>query len=213
MQPHALAGRRRVVALVAAGLMAAALALQARGAWKPAPPAAAPHDPSDLVSLVDQEERPFALQKLKGRTLVVSFIFTQCQTSCPLQVQALSGVQRALSPALSKRVQFVSFSIDPERDTPLVMAQYAAAMGVSLDNWSFVTGHPQELSWLHQHFGAQVKRLSGDQLDHRVAVYLLDADGQFAQKYIGDLDPVRLAKEIADVDSLFNNTETAHAAQ
>lgn len=179
-------------------------AFRAEGAWQPAKPAVSPTTPSDLVSLVDQDKRPFSLQNLVGRTLAVSFIFTHCQTSCPLQVQALSGVQRALSRELSTRVQFVSFSIDPERDTPAVLAQYASAMGVDLENWSLVTGHPQEISWLHQHFGAQVELLTGDQLDHRVAVYLLDANGQLAQKYTGNLDPLRLAKEIADVDSLYN---------
>jgi protein SCO1/2 len=179
-------------------------AFRAEGAWQPAEPAASPKTPADLISLVDQDKRPFSLQRLEGRTLAVSFIFTHCQTSCPLQVQALTGVQRALSRELSKRVQLVSFSIDPERDTPAVLAQYASAMGANLENWSFVTGHPQEIAWLHQHFGAQVKRLSGDQLDHRVAVYLLDTNGQLAQKYTGNLDPLRLAKEIADVDRLYN---------
>ena len=200
----------RVVAVVACAAVAlgvVAASFQWEGAWQPALPAASPEVPSDLVSLVDQENAPFSLQQLKGRTQVVTFIFTHCQTSCPLQVQALTLVQRALSPALSKRVHFVSFSIDPERDTPAVLAQYAAAMGAGLDNWSFVTGHPQEISWLHKHFGAQVKRLSGDQLDHRVAVYLLDASGELAQKYTGDIDPARLAKEIGDVDSLYNKSQ------
>ena len=209
MHPHTLLSGRRVklrVVAVLAWLVAAAgiFAFRAEGAWQPAQPAAAPKTPSDLISLVDQMNRPFSMKALEGRTVAVSFIFTHCQTSCPLQVQALTGVQRALSPELSKRVQLVSFSIDPERDTPAVLAQYASAMGVGLENWSLVTGHPREISWLHQHFGAQVKRLGGDQLDHRVAVYLLDANGQLAQKYTGNLDPVRLAKEIADVDSLYN---------
>lgn len=191
--------------MLAAGL--AVFTFRAEGAWEAAPPAAAPREPSDLVSLVDHARRPFSWQKLRGRTLVVTFIFTHCQTSCPLQTQALTGVQRALPAELARRVQFVSISIDPERDTPAVLAQYAAAMGAELDNWSFVTGHSQEISWLHQHFGAQVKRLGGDQLDHRVAVYLLDANGELAQKYSGDVDPLRLAKEIGDVDRLYNNTQ------
>lgn len=204
MHPHTKLG---VVATLAGAVVAAgfvAFAFYMEGAWTPAQPAATPTAPSDLVSLVDQESRPFSLRSLSGRTVVVSFIFTHCQTSCPLQVQALAGVQRALSPELSKRVQFVSFSIDPERDTPAVLAQYASAMGVRQENWSFVTGHPQELTWLHRHYGAQVKRLTGDQLDHRVAAYVLDAKGELAQKYTGDLDPLRLAKEIGDVDSLYN---------
>jgi len=210
-------GRRvnlRVVAALACALSAiviAALLLRIESTWTPAQPAPSLTQPSDLVSLVDQANEPFSLQQLKGRTLVVTFIFTHCQTSCPLQVQALTRVQRALSPELSKRTQFVSFSIDPDRDTPAVLAQYAAVMGARTDNWSFVTGHPQELTWLHQHYGAQVKRLSGDQLDHRVAVYLVDANGELAQKYTGDLDPARLASEIADVDRLYNQSHQERA--
>lgn len=200
-----------VTCVIAVAGLVIALASQARGPWEPSQPAASPRAPSDLLSLVDQDNRPFSLTALEGRTLAVSFIFTHCQTSCPLQAQALAGVQRVLSPALSERVQFVSFSIDPLRDTPSVLAQYAKAMGARLDNWSFVTGHPQELTWLHQHYGAQVKRLSGDQLDHRVAVYLIDAKGELAQKYTGDIDPSRLAKEIGDVDRLYNPSQQERA--
>jgi len=210
---------RRVLAVVAAASCAlaavgfSAFAFQAKRPWQPSQPAASPGDPRDLTSLVDQEGEPFSLQKLQGRTVVLNFIFTHCQTSCPLQVQALTAVQRALPAALSPRVQIVSVSIDPLRDTPDVLAQYAASMGARLDNWSFVTGHPRDISWLHQHFGAQVKRLGGDQFDHRVAAYLLDANGQFVQKYTGDLDQLRLVKEIGDVDGLYNNKARQARAQ
>lgn len=204
-------GRRALAVLVIAAVGLAVIALREESAWRASPPAISPHDPADLPSLVDQDGEAFSWQHLHGRTVVMSFIFTHCQTSCPLQLQALAGVQRALSPALSKRVQFVSVTLDPERDTPTVLAKYAEASGVRLDNWSFVTGHPQDITWLHQHFGAQVKRVSGDQLDHRVAAYLLDASGQFVQKYVGDLDPVRLAREIGDVDSLYNQSHQERA--
>jgi protein SCO1 len=200
MQPHNSSLRSiAAAACVAAAVGFAAFAYRATSVWEPSQPAASVHEPSDLVSLVDQAKRPFSLRALEGRTVVLSFIFTHCQTSCPLQTQALVGVQRALS----KRVQLVSVSIDPLRDTPQELTEYAEAMGAQLDNWSFVTGHPQEIAWLHKHFGAQVKRGSGDQLDHRVAVYLLDAHGQLAQKYVGDIDPQRLAREIGEVDSLY----------
>ena len=198
-----------VCLVVASGV--AVWALEDHGAWQPLPPSASPREPSDLLSLVDQENEPFPLQKLRGLTVVMNFIFTHCQTSCPLQLQALTGIQRALPAALSNRVQFVSVSMDPERDTPAVLANYAATMGARLDNWSFVTGHPQDISWLHQHFGAQVKPISDGQFDHRVAVYLLDANGQFVQKYTGELDPLRLAKEIADVDGLYNKSQLERA--
>lgn len=198
---------RYLLVVVAVALCALAgagfTAITFRG-YRPAQPAASPHHPNDLLSLVDQDGRAFSLQRLRGRTLVMNFIFTHCAASCPMQLRALTGVQRALPEDLSRRVQFVSVTMDPERDTPSVLKQYAARMGARLPNWSFVTGHPAEITWLHQHFGAQVKRANGDQFDHRVAVYLLDADGAFAQNYVGNLDQSRLVKEIADVDGLYH---------
>lgn len=204
-------GRHALVVSVAAVLTALAFRGDGEGDFRPAQPAASPQHPNDLRSLVDQEEDAFSLQRLRGRTVVMNFIFTHCAASCPLQLRALTAVQQALPKELSRRVQFVSVTMDPERDTPVVLQRYATQMGARLDNWSFVTGHPAEIAWLHQHFGAQVKRGSGDQFDHRVAVYLLDANGSFAQNYVGDLDQTRLVREIADVDGLYNQPRHARA--
>jgi cytochrome oxidase Cu insertion factor (SCO1/SenC/PrrC family) len=81
MHPHALLSGRRVklraVAAIACMVAAAGFfAFRAEGAWQPAEPAASPKTPADLISLVDQDKRPFSLQRLEGRTLAVSFIFT-----------------------------------------------------------------------------------------------------------------------------------------
>ncbi|HKP61720.1 MAG TPA: SCO family protein [Polyangiales bacterium] len=118
--------------------------------------------PSRMCNPACQSEVAFSFQRLRGRTIVMNFIFTHCAASCPLQVRALTAVQHALPADLSQRVQFVSVTMDPARDTPSVLKDYAARMGAQLENWSFVTGHPAEIAWLHQHFGAQVKRLSGN---------------------------------------------------
>jgi protein SCO1/2 len=194
-------------ALVVVAATLCALAGAGSQGFQPSQPAASPQHPNDLTSLVDQNEVAFSLGQLRDRTIVMNFIFTHCAASCPLQLRALTAVQAALPRDLSRRVQFVSVTMDPERDTPFILKQYAARMGARLETWSFVTGHPREIAWLHQHFGAQVKRTSGDQFDHRVAVYLLDANGLFAQNYVGDLDQSRLVREIADVDSLYNRRD------
>ena len=201
---------RRGLVIAAAGACVLAgvsfLALHARGDRRPSPAQRPPQYPSDLTSLVDQDGNRFSFERLNGRTVLMNFIFTHCQTSCPLQTQALTGVQRALPESIRRRVAFVSVSIDPVRDTPALLKQYASKLGAGLGNWSFVTGDRGEITWLHQHFGAQVKRMAGDQFDHRVAVYLLDANGRFVQRYAGDLDRSRLVKEIGHVDDLYNKS-------
>ncbi len=194
---------RRWVIGAAVGLLVAALA---SGAWfrfrHAAPPPS--RSPDDLQSLVDQEAKGFSFADLKGRTVVMNFIFTHCPSSCPAQLHALIEIQRALPSALQSHVQFVSVSMDPARDTPAVLKRYAASLGADLGNWSFVTGSEREITWLHQYFHLRVKPLEGGLFDHRVIVYLLDATGRLIQKYSGDLDQARLIKEIGDVDSLFN---------
>lgn len=171
------------------------------------PPAAGMTSANDLKSLTDQDGNRFSFAGLTGHTVVMNFVFTHCPVSCPLQTQALSAVQRALPEALRGRVQFLSVTMDPARDTPAVLKQYALTMAGDLTSWSFVTGNNDEITWLNKHYNAQVKRTTGGQFDHRVAVYLLDANQNLIQTYAGDFDQSRLAKEIGEVDSIYNKRE------
>lgn len=191
---------------IAGGVLALALATALGTGWARYRAARPPSSPDDLRHLIDQEKQSFSFEKLKGRTVVMNFIFTHCPSSCPMQVRALIDIQRALPDALRGRVQFVSVSMDPARDSPEVLKEYATSMGADLAHWSFVTGTEEEISWLHQYFHARVRPIEGGLFDHRVIVYLLDATGRLIQKYSGDLDQPRLVKEIGDVDSLFNKT-------
>jgi protein SCO1/2 len=89
--------------------------------------------------LKDQAGRPFGSKDLAGRVWVASFIFTRCDTICPAITARMARVQnrtRQLSPAF----HLVSFSVDPEYDTPERLARYARAHGASPRLWSFLTG-------------------------------------------------------------------------
>jgi protein SCO1/2 len=204
-------GRRAVVTAALGAAVAAGAIVVWRVGWHPpsgssGSAATAPSfdGPNDLRSLADQEGKRFSFGQLRRHTVVMSFIFTHCPTSCPLQTKALAAVQRALPGSMQGRVQFLSVTMDPARDTPAVLKRYAAALGADLGNWSFVTGADDEITWLHRHYNAQVKRTDGGQFDHRVAVYLLDANGNLIQTYTGDFDQLRLIKEIGEVDNLYN---------
>lgn len=185
-------------------LVVGGVALALLWAGKHRPSAAGVTTPKDLESLVDQEGKRFSFDGLQDHTVVMNFVFTHCPVSCPLQTKALAAVQRALPKSLQGRVQFVSVSMDPARDTPAVLKQYARTMGADLTNWSFVTGNESEITWLHTHYNAQVKRTEGGKFDHRVAVYLLDANQNLIQTYTGDFDQTRLAKETGEVDGIYN---------
>jgi cytochrome oxidase Cu insertion factor (SCO1/SenC/PrrC family) len=95
--------------------------------------------------LLDQRGEPFAMHPLRGKTVVLNFIFTHCPGICPLQTQALRRVSAALPEAVRERVHFVSVSVDPERDTPSALAAFATKHGADQERWTFVTGQGREL--------------------------------------------------------------------
>src|SRR5689334_821750 len=76
--------------------------------------------PAPEVRLVDSAGRPFALSSLRGKAVVVSFVYTTCTGSCPATTSTLARAQQVLKQAglWGERVEFVSISLDPKRDTP-----------------------------------------------------------------------------------------------
>lgn len=155
--------------------------------------------------LIDQRGEPFAMQQLRGKTVVLNFIFTHCPGICPLQTGALRRVSADLPEAVRERVHFVSVSVDPERDTPSELAAFATKHRVDQERWTFVTGQKQELLAFGGSYAAQALPSGAGPLDHRTEIRLINAEGQLMQTYAGNpLDEPRLAREIQTVDELFN---------
>lgn len=92
--------------------------------------------PAATFTLTDQNGHTFGNDKLVGRPYVAAFIFTQCASTCPKMTAEMSRLQHELP----KEVQMVSFSVDPERDTPSVLKQYAATHKADESRWHFLTG-------------------------------------------------------------------------
>ena len=88
-------------------------------------------------SLTNQQGEPLGLSDMGGKIWVADFIFTSCPTICPAMTQEMARLQ---SEFVADPVYFVSFSVDPERDTPKVLARYATAYGADNRRWHFLTG-------------------------------------------------------------------------
>src|SRR4029079_16735278 len=83
--------------------------------------------------------RSFGTQDLRGRVWVANFIFTSCAGSCPLLSLKMAELARRAR-QLGPDFRLVSLTVDPERDTPAVLAGYAARYGAHPQKWSFLTG-------------------------------------------------------------------------
>lgn len=95
--------------------------------------------------LVDQTSSPLRREDLLGSVWVASFIFTRCEDVCPAISARMAGLAADLEreAVLGEEVRLVSFTVDPERDTPEVLREYAAGFGgLPPSKWAFLTGAP-----------------------------------------------------------------------
>ena len=97
-------------------------------------------------SLVDHRGQAFGRAELRGRVWIANFVFTSCASACPRLTQKLRGIQDRLTPAEQRgAIGLLSISVDPERDTPAKLAQYAEGYGAKYPLWRFVTGPEREV--------------------------------------------------------------------
>lgn len=91
---------------------------------------------------LDQRGEPFSLGDLRGKVWVADFIFTRCRGVCPVLTRHMAAVQtrlRVMPEWEQDRLGIVSFSVDPEHDTPEVLRDYAAEHGADPEHWTFLT--------------------------------------------------------------------------
>jgi|GEM_PF-617412 len=136
-------------------------------------------------SLTDSSGRPFALTSLRGKAALVSFVFTTCNGSCPATTHNLYRVQETLKGARlwGEKVEFVSISLDPARDTPEVLTNYAGFYKADPAAWHFLTGTPSEVAKVVSAWGMWAKPSPSGALDHPSRIFLVDPQGREREIY------------------------------
>lgn len=158
--------------------------------------------PAPGVRLTDSRGEPFTLSKLRGKAVVVSFIFTTCNGTCPATTRELARVRDVVKKAglWGTDVAFVSISLDPERDTPEVLSRYARDFGAEDDSWHFLTGLPARVEEVLDAWDMWARRNVSGVLDHPSRVFLVDPNGR--QREIYNLETLRPSEVLADVESV-----------
>ena len=130
-------------------------------------------------SLIDHEGASVGPELLLNRPSMVFFGYTFCPDVCPTTLADISEWLEDLGPD-AERLNVVFISVDPERDTPAVLADYVAAFHPQIRGW---TGSPQDLSQAASAFRVTYKKVPLDDgdyaMDHTASVILFDASGQF----------------------------------
>ena len=167
------------------------------GSESPAPSASSGFEmlkPGETVPdapFVDQDGRKTTLSALKGKTVVLTFIYTQCPlpTFCPLMDRHFVAIQERLKadPALSK-VHLATVSFDPVTDTPPVLKKHAQQLGADLARWTFLTGDRDDIDRFASRFGVTIARDQSDpkNITHNLRTVIIDADGKLVKAYTGN---------------------------
>src|SRR5580765_3024325 len=89
---------------------------------------------------------------IKGKMVAIDLIYTTCQYSCPLETARLAQVQKMLGDRVGKDIFFYSITIDPDRDTPKVLKEYAEKYHIGA-GWTFLTGKKADIDRISKKLG------------------------------------------------------------
>jgi protein SCO1/2 len=163
-----------------------------RGSWVPADPGT----PLPDVPLIDQDDKPFRLDRFKGHLLLITFSFTRCPLPdyCPLMMKHFAAIEKATandaSPSL-KNARLLTVSIDPTYDTPARLRDYGArhATGDGAANkfsrWNLATGAVADVKKLAGFFGLDYYD-STDRIIHSLRTAIVDPDGRVVKVFEGN---------------------------
>jgi protein SCO1 len=197
-QTIALAAIVAIVA-VASGILSARWLLQQQ-AGRPEVTSAtllSPPRPLPPLALVDQDNRPFDTNRLRGGWTLLFFGFTSCPDACPLTMTALAETNKLLAdlPA-ERRPRVVMISVDPERDTPQRLAGYVPAFDPTFVG---ATATKQAIDELAQRIGVLIatRPIDGGNytVDHTTSVFLVDPDGALRALFSAPLTPKLIAED------------------
>jgi protein SCO1 len=149
--------------------------------------------------LIDQNGRTVTERDFLGKWQLIYFGYTHCPAACPM---ALNNIALAVGDLKRGSAQVVPIfiTIDPDRDTPAVMKDYAASFQANLVGLS---GSALETARVEQEFQVSVLRHptpdGGYDFDHSTGVFLLDPKGEFAGFFSSDVDPDAMAARISKI--------------
>jgi protein SCO1/2 len=182
--------RRAVILALTIALSAASAYAQQSRDKKP------PKDAISNLILVNQDGKrvDFYNDLVRGRVVAINFVYTTCQSVCPMQGNQFARLQAMLGSRLGKDVALISISADPEADSPQKLKVWLSNFGAS-QGWTFVTGDKAEIDRLS-------RALTGDEArvgTHSPVLFIGNYDKGMWKRVYGLAEPERLTRMIVEM--------------
>ncbi|TMU87635.1 SCO family protein [Bacillus sp. BHET2] len=142
-------------------------------------------------SYTNQKKQEVSLKDLKGQVWIADFIFTSCETVCPPMTFNLTKLQDKLKEEGVEDYKIVSFSVDPETDTPDALSEYISNFEADTSKWDLLTGYEfDEVKDLAEHSFRSIVAddPNSDQMIHGTSFYLVNQEGTVVKTYSGNSD-------------------------
>jgi len=132
-------------------------------------------------SLIDQRGLPVTLSNLRGRVVVVTFIYTRCPLPdyCPRMITNLAAVRDRFRDRLDSDIVLLTVTFDPQYDTPERLAAFARAQKADVPGWHFLTGDATGIKQVCDAFGVEYWPDSG-LITHTLQTAVVDREGRLA---------------------------------
>ena len=149
--------------------------------------------------LTNQDRQPFGSAQLNGKIWIADFIYTMCPGPCPMISSRMGELQK---PLRDTDVKLVSFSVDPQHDTPAVLRDYADKLNAQAGRWHFLTGDKDTIYRLARE-GFKLATLEGEATGpiHSTRMVLVDRSGTI-RGYYDATDADAVTRLLADTNHL-----------
>lgn len=169
--------------------------------------------PAPEFALRNPDGAAMGLKDLRGKVVVLHFIYTSCPDVCPLHAERIAEVQAMVNQTpMKEQVEFVTVTTDPANDTPEVLRDYGPAHGLDPVNWAFLTTMPDQPEGatrrLAESYGHKFSKTDDGYQVHGVVTHVIDKDGQWRANFHGlEFEPVNL---VVFVNALVNDVQQPH---
>ncbi|MDX0973330.1 redoxin domain-containing protein [Sinorhizobium medicae] len=167
-------------------------------------------------TLQDAGGRTASLSGLRGKVVVLNFVYTNCPDVCPLHAQRIAELQTMINKTPMKAmVEFVTITTDPKRDRGLVLRDYGETHGLDPVNWEFLTAATDQTEdstrKIAEAYGLKFTEGEEGMQMHGIVTHVIDQDGRLRARFHGlQFEPVNL---VVFVNALTNSTQKPHGHQ
>ncbi|OCP24764.1 SCO family protein [Ensifer sp. LC384] len=164
-------------------------------------------------TLQDSAGRTVSLSDLRGKVVVLNFVYANCPDVCPLHAERIAELQTMINRTPMKAmVEFVTITTDPKRDKGTVLSEYGQAHGLDPVNWMFLTavpGQPEDSTRkIAEAYGLKFTESEEGMQMHGIVTHVIDQDGRLRARFHGlKFKPVNL---VVFVNALTNQTQKPH---